>query len=743
MPVNSPVLDWVPDLFAFLRRSWRIVLLCTAVTIALGIVYFVTATSSFTASSTVLIDAEASAPFKQQSSAMDGQYANGVVESQVEVLQSVGLARDVVRALRLADDPVFLANGRSPINTVLGVLLAPFATPMPDDPQSHETGAAELLIRMSRVRRIGMSFILELDVTSRDARLSSRLANAMVDAFVNGGLDAKNVNTKRASLWLQQRIGELQSQAVVADRAVQAFKAEAGIVDTDKGLMNQRYLGELNSQIVLARTRVADAKARLDRIREIIQAGPWAGDVSDALQNAVITHLREQYVDAARQAAEWEARVGPNHAVVTQTRDKLKDIQAQIRSELQRIAEGTESDYRVALTNQRDIERQLDGLVADADRTNLNLVRLRELQSAADTYRTLSGNFLQRYTQAVQDQSFPISDVRIVTHAATPLRKSWPKALIVLAGAAVAGLSLGFTVALVRESFDHGLRTAAQVRTGLELPCLGVLPTLKFRRRTDRAPVEIPTGDRRIVSAPPILRQVMLSPLSPYAEAIRGLRIRLMRPREGRREVSVIGFVSALPEEGKSTVSANFAFFLAEAGFRTLLVDWDFRKHSLSRLLAPTSAAGFAEIVGGSAQLADVVWRDPVSGLAFLPAAAAKGVTVSEQARGAIPALSSLNGPRAQALLASLREQFDYVVIDLPAMLPVADAVAATRLVDGVVMVVECGRTSQAVVQECIEHASIEPQSLLGVVLNKADLDTLHHYPSGVRAYDVIPLSPA
>ena len=471
--------------------------------VAVGVAYQLFATPHFTASSTVFIDMQAAAPFKADNTPIDSQFANGIAESQVEVLQSDGLARVVVKRLHLADNQAFMANGNSLLNTVLGLLLSPFATPLPQRPDSHETAAVELLTKMIKVKRVGLSFILQLSVVSRDPVMSAQLANALVDAYVVYGLDANGANTRRASQWLQQRIGELQQQATEADRAVQDFKAKAGIVDTDKGLMNERHLGELNSQLVLARARTADAKARVERIHQIMQTGAWNGDVADALNNLVITHLREEYADAARQAAEWTAEVGPNHAVVKQMKGKLKDIQVQIQTELDRIAQSAESDQQMAIDNQKDIENQLDALVKAGDQTNDNLVRLRALQSAADTYKSLRDNFMVRYTQAVQDQSFPISEVQVVTRAAVPLRKSWPKAIIVLAGAVFSWPFDGVRDRAAAGSVgQRAAVTAAQVRGSLGLPCLGMLPALKARAWRDRKPALVATGERQIVAAP-------------------------------------------------------------------------------------------------------------------------------------------------------------------------------------------------------------------------------------------------
>jgi succinoglycan biosynthesis transport protein ExoP len=288
---NSRVLDWVPDLFVFLRRSWRIVLAGAALATALGVVYLLVASAKYTASSTVMIDVKATTPFQQQPDLIDSQYASGIAESELEILQSMGVARDVVRMLNLQNDPVFLANGPSLVRRAMGLLAQPFSRTPPAPADSQETQAAELLTRMIRVQRIGMSFIIELNVTTDNAALSAKLNNGLVDAFIAAGLEAKNVNTKRASIWLQQRIAELQGQAAAADRAVQEFKAEARIVDTDKGLMDAQRIGELTSQLVLARARVADASARRDRVRQVVANGVINEGVSDELDNQVIIHL--------------------------------------------------------------------------------------------------------------------------------------------------------------------------------------------------------------------------------------------------------------------------------------------------------------------------------------------------------------------------------------------------------------------------------------------------------------------
>ena len=719
MPMKTATLDWIPDLAAFIGRRWRLVASSAGVCVLLAVAYLLVASPKYTATTTLLIDTQAAASFQPQALPADSQYANAVVESQVEVLESDGLARGVVRKLHLADDKAFLRNGHSISGTVLGPILGLFSSHQPETAASRETAAAELLVRMVKVRRVGLSFVINVDLKSLDPVMSARLVNALADEYVDLGLEAKNSNTRRASAWLQQRIGGLHDQAIAADQAAQAFKGKAHIVDTDKGLMNERHLGELNSQLVLARARTADAKAKFDRAQSILQSGDITGNVTDALQNEVIIHLREAYVDAANQAAAWRTRYGARHQAVVLMERHMRDIQSQLSNELRRIAAGYQSDYQEAQASERDIERQLQDLSGDASVTNSDLVTLRALQSSADTYRALYENFLQRYTQAVQDQSFPISEARVVTLAMPPLRQSWPKATIVLSAAAVLGLAIGFALALTRDALDGGLRTASQVRLVLGLNCLGLLPAVPKPRHALKHAAAEAAGPRSIVNAPAIMRYAANMPLSAFGETVRGLRIRMIQQRDGKRPAAVVGCASILPGEGKSTVAASFAFFLAQAGFRTILLDWDLRKPSLTRALAPGATVGFADVAAGRVSLEDAMWHDRQTGLDVLPLG-----------HGDV-SLDLLENPAAGELLGSLRQQYDHIIIDLPAMEAVSDAQIAAQLVDGLLLVVEWGRTPKDLILEWLNSGGIDERNILGVVLNKVDMKILRSYPAG------------
>jgi polysaccharide biosynthesis transport protein len=700
-------LDWIPALVTFLARSWRTLAACVAAALALACLYLALAHPRFTAAGTIVIDTQATAALQQQPQLSDPQLANGIVESQVEVLHSERVARAVVERLRLADDAGFLANGDSLLGAARGFVLRPFETGAPDTPERRATVAAELLFKLMRVERIGLSYVLTVSVTARDPVQAARLANAVIDAYVDVGLDAKSDNIRRASRWLEQRLKELRDQALAADAAVQAFKAGSNIVDTDKGLMNERHLGELNSQLVLARAHTADMRARYERIDTIVRGGPLDGNVSDALQNDAILHLRKEYDDDARQAADWQNRLGPDHAAVVGMRTRLANIESQIRAELRRIAQSYQSDYEMAQASEHDIQTQLDALATAGSVTNASLVQLRALQSSATTYRALYETFLQRYTQAVQDQSFPLSEVQILTRPSAPLRRSHPKPLTVLALATSGGLALGFGLALIRAAYDTGLRSAAEARAAFGVPCLAMLPRLPRRAPPRSRGLVGAASGRDVCTIPAILRAPIDDRGSPLHRAVQALCHRLQPADTRRAAPRVLGCVSARPDEGKSTVAASLALGLAQAGFRTLLVDGDADGHGLSRALLSEPDTG------------DTV-REPTTGLAFLPARAMRG-------DGPTTAEIAPHAAQLAAALAASRTAYDYIVVDLPVLSPVTAPLLEAAWLDGVLLVVEWARTPAGIVRDALAGADLAPPRLLGVVLNKVEPRALRH----------------
>ena len=716
---ETPPFRWLPDLLRFLRRRWLTIAGTTGVILGLAILYLSLATPQFTATTALLVDIRQGNPFRQQPLVTDAQSENTLVESQVEVIRSEGLARALVVQLDLVRDAGFNGIGRGIIGTVAGSIIGLMGSSSgPANEATLQALAVEKLMRMVAVRRVGMTAIIQISVRTPDPVLSARLVNALSQTYLQRQLSALSDVSSLASGWMQKRVKELRDEAISADRAVQDYRATHNILDTDKGQFSAQQLGDFSMQLTAARTRMADAQAKFDRISSISPDRLVDAPMAEAIENTVIVGLRKQYLEARRRESEWSSRYGANHTAAVNARSEMAELQGSIRNELSRISETYRSELEVAKASEAELTRQLAVLAATAASVNGDRIMLRALQSAADSYKAIYENFLQRYTQAVQDQSFPITEARVMSAAVPPLKKSSPKELIVLGLGLVLGLVLGLGMAVLRELLDQGLRTPAQIKAATGHDCLGMLPQLSVTARGIVGGQSAEPSIRHLPTHPSALRHVVDQPGSAFAEAMRSIALRTVWRRRTPGS-QVIGCVAPRSGEGSSTVAANLAYAFAEAGYNTLLVDLDLRGADLTRALAPQNAGGAAEVAEGAMPLEQVVWRDPQTGLHFLPSAA--GRSAAHPARVLAPL-------RADRLLAALRAGYDRVVIDLPAAGSTADASVLAELLDGLLLVSSWGDLESTALVEVLDGLHESREKLLGVVLNRVELRRLDQY---------------
>src|SRR5262245_37028394 len=400
---------------------------------------------------------------------------------------------------------------------------------------------------------------------------------------------------------------ELSEQGSRADEAVVQLKARNNIVAASGRLITEQQLAELNTQLLLAREKTSEARARLDRIQDIIRADsleqPMAGTVSDTLNNPIIVKLRSQYLELINREIDFTRRFGKEHLAVINLGRQIREIRRSMADELSRIAETYKSDYEIAKQRQAQIERTVADVVARSQEANQAQIELRQLESSAETYRGLYKSALQRNTELIQQQSFPGTEARVVTRASTPAAKGSSKTLAILFASAAGGMVLGIAAGVLRSSLDRVFRTSGQVEAMLHTNCLALVPALKSVKARQVACL----GERVIVPNSAVSWEAIDRPLSRFAEAMRS--IRAAADLSGQ-EIKVFGFTSSLPDEGKTTIAAAFALRLAQGGARTLLIDCDLRNPALTATFAPNAEAGLLQVLSGKKRLEDVLWKD-------------------------------------------------------------------------------------------------------------------------------------
>jgi succinoglycan biosynthesis transport protein ExoP len=717
----------------FLRRQYAVIIFTAALALAASAIYLRITPPTYSGQVKVLFGNPKAQFVQQQSMLAETPVDNAQLETQIQILKSKAIAISVINQLRLADDQDFKVSGRSLLSVWQGIR-GWFGSPPADSQVGRQDVPMDGLVaafgdRLSAIR-LGSSTVIEISFNASRAERAAEIANAVANAYVTDQLNAKFDANRIATGWLQDRLKELGQQALTAERAVDAFKSQNNIVAAGGKLMDDQQVSELNSRLVAARAQTSDAMARLNRFETILNSnskdsvsiGNLDASGTDALSNPIINSLRQQYLEYARRESEWSARFGKDHLAVVNLRTRMMGIRTSILDEVHRLAETSRSDFEVAKQRQQEIEKQLALAVSLSRTTNSAELTMRELETNAKGYRSLYESFLQRYMGSVQQESFPISEARVISPASPPQSKSKPKSGLILALGLFGGIALGTALGLLRDIMDRVFRTSAQIEATLHLPCFSLVPLLRNIEQKNLAPRAAIQGEefrqRTLSRSSEMYWAATSMPLSRFAESIRAIKLAIdLNPTKTSNKI--VGLTSALPNEGKSTLAASLAQLIAHAGKRVIIVDCDLRNPSLSANLAPNATIGIIDVLSGARTLEETIWQDPRTHLAVLPAAKRPPLFHTSEI---------LSAEQTRKLFDKLRASYDYVIVDLPPLAPIVDVRATTPLVDCFILVVEWGRTKIDVVQHALHNAPNVYENMLGTVLNKTDMSAMKRY---------------
>lgn len=691
-----------------LRRQWPMIIGLFLLLMIVPIAYLIMSPARYTAVTKLLVNTRDNALFRSSQIITDQQVLAAEIESEVEVIRSEALSRAIVNNLQLQNNPeLFKAD-----NLMREALEAIKPQPTLDEHDPKLIDRAVQIVSNNLVaRRLAPTFIIQVEYTSLDPKLSAQIANAAADVYLVKGLDAALANKERTNEWLQQRLKRIRVQLDEADGKVQAFKSENNIVDTNRGLISDQQLSDVNAQLVTARAATAEAKARLDRIQQINSEVIPDATVADALRNAVITRLRAQFLDLSAKEADWSARYGTDHVAVQNIRAEMAQIKRSMSDELRRIAETYKSDYEIASTREESLRKSLDALIGRNSSIGKAQIKLRELESSVQVYRHLYDTFLQKLEENTNQQTLPAITAQVVTAATPPDTRSSPKAPLVLTLGVAFALVFAVGAAVLRETLNDVFRSAPDLnRLPGNLELLGILPRIAFAQDRPRDPSADELGSRGGVST-----YVLAAPFSRFTETVRNVKVAIDQARM-RRDITVIGVVSSLPREGKTSFAANLAHLIASLNYRTLLIDGDLRNPSLTRDLTPDATAGLLEVLSHKRAFHDVVRVDVHTGLHFLPAVLRGRLSDTAEVISANPMAD---------LLDWARKEYEYVIVDLPPILPVVDVKASSHLIDAYLLVIEWNETRAAAVHEALQCVPAVLDRSLGVVFNKGIISAL------------------
>jgi polysaccharide biosynthesis transport protein len=657
----------------------------------------------------------------------------------VELLRSDEVALRVIKKLHLSEDPRFVGSHRQNVLQSLLHSVAPgYFSELPAlSEDERQSLALAQFDKNLTVARVGVSFAIEIDFESRYPDLAAEIANAVADVYIELQRSTEYDAARRASDWLEQRIPGVRAKSEDAQKAVVDYKHEHNIVETVDGrLIDDQRLADINTKLNAAHDETANAKARYDQFSaarglEVPRAAAVSGSSanSSAPGNDSLDKLRSEYFDVASKEAEASVRLGPNNPGIISLRNQKAQLRSEITEEIQRLKDASESDYAAAQLRESDVKKEYDAVLAQYQQASQAQVKLRELAASAQAYQDLYNTFLGRYNASLQQIASPIAEASVITPASPLIQKDYKKIYKTAALFPALGLALGLGVAVLREMIaGRVFLTSRSVQSHLRIPCIGLVPKVSSRKRkgwlarrtqSDNAPRTVVRGDRGISWT------AIDHPLSRFSEGVRSIKLAIDMENRSRSS-KVIGFTSATPNEGKSTVALALGQLIARNGASVVVVDCDLRNPSLTRSVAPSAASGIAELAFGGTSLEDVIWRDPSTQMAFVPAIPHAGPPDPP---------SILSSAELKQVFDALRKQYEFVVVDLSPLGGVIDVCATTELIDAYVLVIEWGHTTVDAVQHTLRAAPNVAESILGAVLNKADIKSLARYDPYLTSY--------
>jgi capsular exopolysaccharide synthesis family protein len=630
-------------------------------------------------------------------------------ETQYNILKSRTLAEHVVDRLKLYLYPEFYK----------GRLLFGLIEPDPDKipkasdpgPPDHEMNAYRNAVAHFTdsidVNPIRRSDLVEVSFYSDNAELAARIANQLSSDYIDQNLQVKFDATTKASEWLAgQQLG-FKAKLEKSEDALESYARANSIIFVEE---KQNLVNETLKQLQAEYTKAQVERFQKEALYNQVQSGR-VQDLPGILDNRLIQDLSVRLVELQRDYAQMTSTVKPEYPKAIALKKQIDTIQAALDRQKKNLSQNIIDSYRSALANEKSLDQALNEQKREVNDIAEKSIQYNILKREVDTNRSLYEGLLTRMKEATVSAGLKSSNIRIVDTAQVPKGPVKPRVFLNLSLGLILGLGFGLGLALFQEYLDNTLKTPDEVERLLRLPSLGLLPDYTSVGSSKGLATVKQGGNGAIAPAVQTARGAI--------EAYRSLRTSILLSANPVPKMLLI--TSALPSEGKTTITVNLGATLASLGSKVLIVDCDMRRPCCHRSTGVENKPGFVRCLTGQVELADAILPVPgVPNLSVIPC-------------GPIPPNPAevLSSPLTADLLRKLRSEFEYVLLDSPPLLTVSDSRILSTLTDAVVIVTRAYITPFDLVRRARELLYHSGARILGVALNSVDVHKQGGYGYG------------
>lgn len=704
------------------RRKWLISAVAVSV-LAVAAVQTYTTTPIYTATTQIQIDLETPnvLPYQDISQTPAFYYEETYQQTQHRILQSRILARRVVRKLGLDKDPAFGAPAspgllKEALPKVTGFVTGLLPKPSSTTRAGRESGktapseddlAAALAGRVTVMPDKGTRLV-NVSYSCPNPELAAKVANALAGEYIELNFETRFRAATMATDFLKTELDQLKIKVERSDEALVAYAREHGIVESGERMGQDNIvvqkLAALNAEMTKVQAELISKSVQYETARNAtVQSFP------ENLKVPAIVELEGRLSELKQRLANLSARYGPEYVELNQVKQEVFELEDQLVKEKQKALAKIRSDYELAHNHYRSISTALEEQKQLAGKLNEDSIQYHILKREVDSNKQLYEGLLQRLKEAGVSAGLKSGNIHVVETADVPRGPSAPVRSRNLALGLLLGLMLGVGLAFGIDYFDDSVQTPDDLEQNVALPSLGIIPTIGDGAARSRKALPSGNGHDKTAVVP------YAAPGAAIWEAYRSLRTSILLSHSGKPPRTIL-VTSALPGEGKTTTAINTATVLAQTGARTLLIDLDMRKPEVGRKFGLNGGQGMSIFLSGNSDLSSQIVETPYQNLFVIPA-------------GPLPPNPAelVGSERWRKGLGLLGEYFQYIVIDSPPVLSVADPVILSTRVDGVVLVILAGKTAREAVRKAKNALQGVGATVLGAMINNVDLENSNY----------------
>lgn len=703
-----------------LKHKWLLLSMALVGLLAALLVSFVR-TPLYQATTTLQVDKRAASVVKfgreiDPETDLDDRTGMG---TQLELLKSRVLAERVVDELRL--DRLLAGSAAA---QALGDAAPAAAAPGPDGAEEGGLGqwlgriqdswnklrepavtnaqqlSREQVVRIFqntvRIEQVRNSRIIKVAVDNPDPQLATRIANTITQAFITLNLERRLESSTYAKSFLDEQLAQTKVRLEESERRLNQYARDNHILTLDEktNVVNQTFT-EFS-------TALANAEQERIKFESEYQAIKSAPDTArQVLESKTIQEYKSQRIKLDAEYQQNLKIYKEDFPRMVQLRAQIQDLDSKIKVEVNSILRSVANQLATAKRQEQLIGQRVQQTRGEIVQGQDMRVGYNLLKREVDTNRELYDGLLQQVKEVAVAGGVETNNIQVVDKAEVPLFPYKPKIPLNAAIGLLAGLTLGLMLVFLMESLDDSIKSVDEVEKTLLVPLLGVIPAVKEK-----------------TNLPSLALLAYMDPRGHLAEAYRSTRTALQfsTPEGAPRRLVV---TSTSKSEGKSTTALALAINFAQLGSKVVLIDADMRNPSLHKYLGGKNTFGLSNFLAGhAASNHPLVQETKIVGLSVMTA----GPTAPNP-------VDLLMGPRFGELMDRLQDEgHEYIIIDGPPVLGLADAIVLGNQVGSVLYVVQAGQTRKSHIKDAFRRLRMAGVVPRGVVLTKTTAQNTAYY---------------